>query len=81
LDEALHDNTQTAVPEQVSFRCDFPAWRASRCERDRHLIDDLMAGERTTDAARRHGLSMARVSQLRREFHDDWRTFNREDDR
>jgi hypothetical protein len=37
-----------------------------------------MAGERTTAAAHRHGLSMARVSQLRREFHEDWRTFNRE---
>src|SRR5947209_4167562 len=41
----------------------------------RDLIDDLMAGEHTGDAARRHGLSPGRVSQLRREFHDDWRRF------
>ena len=34
-----------------------------------------MAGERTTAAAHRHGLSMARVSQLRREFHRDWQKF------
>src|SRR6202043_3743912 len=39
LDEALLDNTQTPIPEQVSFRCDFSAWRSRRCDRDRHVID------------------------------------------
>jgi hypothetical protein len=63
------------VPEQVAFRLDFPAWRRTRCERDRGILDDLMAGERTGDVARRHGLSAGRVSQLRREFRDDWLRF------
>ena len=67
--------TQTPVPEQVSFRLDFPAWRSSRCERDRRVIDELMAGERALDVAARHGLTPGRVSQLRREFHDDWTRF------
>jgi hypothetical protein len=75
LDEALADNTQSPVVEQVCFRLDFPAWRASRTERDRRLLDDLMLGERTLDVAGRHGLSPGRVSQLRREFHDDWELF------
>jgi hypothetical protein len=75
LEEALRDNTVSAVPDQVSFRIDFPAWRASRTERDRRLIDDLMLGERTADAARRHGVSAARISQLRVAFHDDWLRF------
>jgi hypothetical protein len=26
LEERLRDNTLTAVPEQVCFRLDFPAW-------------------------------------------------------
>src|SRR6185295_10116706 len=26
-DEALQDNTQTPVPEQLAFRVDFPRWR------------------------------------------------------
>src|SRR5262245_25856818 len=43
FDEALHDNTQTPVPEQVAFRSDFPAWRRTRTQRDQRLIDDLMA--------------------------------------
>jgi hypothetical protein len=75
LSEALADNTRTPPDEQCAFRLDFPAWRGSRAERDRRIIDELMAGERTLDVAGRHGLSPARVSQLRREFHDDWARF------
>jgi hypothetical protein len=75
LDEALRDNTQTPPDEQCAFRIDFPAWRAGRTERDRRVLDDLMLGERTLDVAGRHGLSPGRVSQLRREFHDDWARF------
>jgi hypothetical protein len=75
LTEALIDNTQTPVPDQVAFRSDFPAWRLTRTERDRRVVDDLMRGERTLDVSRKYGLSPARISQLRREFHDDWSRF------
>jgi hypothetical protein len=75
LEEALRDNTRSPVDEQVCFRLDFPAWRASRTERDRRILDELMLGERTLDVAGQHGLSPGRVSQLRREFHDDWARF------
>jgi hypothetical protein len=74
LAEALHDNTQTP-DEQCAFRIDFPAWRASRAERDRRVLDDLMLGERTLDVAGKYGLSPGRVSQLRREFLLDWRRY------
>jgi hypothetical protein len=75
FDEALRDNTQTPPDEQCAFRIDFPAWRASRTERDRRVLDDLMLGGRTLEVAARHGLSPGRVSQLRREFLLDWRHF------
>jgi hypothetical protein len=75
LDEALHDNTKSPPDQQAMFRIDFPSWRASRNERDRLVLDDLMVGERTLDVAARHGLSPGRVSQLRRAFHDDWEHF------
>ena len=45
LAEALADNTQSPVLDQVVFRVDFRAWCSSRTERDRRLIEDLMAGE------------------------------------
>jgi hypothetical protein len=76
FDEALHDNVHSAVIDQVAFRCDFPAWRHTRSERDRRLIDELMIGERPRDVARRHGLSLGRVSQLRGEFYSDWEKFS-----
>jgi hypothetical protein len=75
LHEALHDNTQSPVVEQVCFRLDFPSWRASRTERDRRVLDDLMVGERTSDVAGKYGLSPGRVSQLRREFLTDWHRY------
>ena len=75
LAEALHDNTQTPVPDQVAFRNDFPAWRLTRTERDRRVVDDLMLGERTLDVSRKYGISPARISQLRRDFHEDWSRF------
>jgi hypothetical protein len=75
FDEALQDNMQSPIPDQVCFRCDFPNWQGTRSDRDRRLIDDLMIGGRTGEVASKHGLSPARVAQLRREFYDDWEEF------
>ena len=80
LEEALAENTVSPVPEQVAFKIDFPAWRLTRCERDRRLIDALMVGERTKDVSRRFGLSEGRVSQNRREFLDDWHLYHHDAD-
>jgi hypothetical protein len=70
IGEALQDNTRSEVPEAVAFKLDFPRWRASLCRRDR-----LMLGEHTGELARKFRLSASRVSQLRRQFHDDWQFF------
>ena len=78
LHDALRDNTQSPPPDAAAFRCDFPLWLGARTERDRAMALDLMAGERTMDLARRFGLSPGRVSQMRRELHDDWRRFHGE---
>ena len=75
LNEALLDNTKTPVPDQVSFRCDFPAWVKTHSDRNRRLIEDLMMVERTLDVSSKHGVSSARISQLRREFMEDWQQF------
>ena len=75
FEERLQDNTVTPVPDQAAFRIDWPAWMKTRTERDRQIIDDLMAGERTLDVSRKYGLSPARVSQLRGEYQEDWDRF------
>jgi hypothetical protein len=73
--DALQDNHRTPPPDQAAFRIDFPAWRLTRSERDRRVIDELMLGERTLDVSQRFGLCPGRISQLRREFCEDWERF------
>ncbi len=79
FEERLKDNTQTPVPEQVAFRCDFPSWLTTRTERDRRIIEQMAQNERTTTLANRFGVSKGRISQLRREYQDDWQRFTRDD--
>jgi hypothetical protein len=76
--DALKDNTRTPPPEQAAFRIDFPLWLASLQERKRLLAEDLMLGERTQDAALKHNVSQARVSQVRSELLLSWRRFHGE---
>lgn len=76
--EALHDNTQTPVPDQAAFRQDFPHWLRRLGRRNRQLAVKMMLGERTSHLSRKFGLSEGRVSQLRREFEDDWRQYHGE---
>jgi hypothetical protein len=75
FEERLKDNTQTPVLDQVVFRCDFPAWLLTLVQRNRMVVDELMAGEGTGDVARKFGLSPGRISQLRRQFEDGWQRF------
>jgi hypothetical protein len=78
LTEALIDNTRTPPDVQAAFRCDFPAWLSTLDERRRRIAEDLMLGERTLDVSNKHGISPARISQLRRELHGNWSSFHGE---
>ncbi len=75
LCDALIDNTVTPVDEQVAFRLDFPQWVSTYSERNRGIILDLMAGERTLEVSDKYALSPGRVSQMRGQFCDSWRRF------
>jgi hypothetical protein len=75
LQDRLRDNMQTPVPEQVAFRIDFPAWLDTLTARERRIVREMAANERTLDLSRRFDLSPARISQLRRELHNDWSRF------
>ena len=75
FEERLRDNTITPVPDQVQFRIDLPAWLATRTARDRRLVRAMANDERTLDLSQRFEVSPGRISQRRREFHDDWRRF------
>ncbi len=80
LQDALQDNTLTPIPDQVHFRVDYPAWRRTRSNRDKRLIDAMALNERTMNLSRQFKISPARISQLRREFHDSWILFTDDSD-
>ena len=75
FEERLRDNTVTPVPDQAAFRHDFPRWLERLSDRDRRLAEAMAADETTTAVAARFGVSPGRVSQLRRNFKDDWEAF------
>src|SRR5262249_19344197 len=47
LEEALTDNIQTPVPEQVWFRLDFPQWLGTLSERNREPALEMALGHHT----------------------------------
>ena len=75
FEERLRDNTTTPVPDQVQFRLDWPAWLRTLTGRERRIIKAMARNETTKDISREFELSPARISQLRREFHDEWQQF------
>ena len=78
LQDALVDNTRTPVPDQVCFRCDFPAWLRTLSRRDCRIALRLARGNSTSEVAKRFGVSRGRISQLRRELCNSWRVYQGE---
>jgi hypothetical protein len=75
FDWAVRDNSQTPIPDQVQFRCDFPSWMRGLSELKKRVVESLALGHRTGDVARAAAVSSARISQMRRELRADYMTF------
>ncbi|HUT93405.1 MAG TPA: hypothetical protein VMY37_28335 [Thermoguttaceae bacterium] len=74
--EAMIEDTETPVPDQAAFRCDFPAWLATHSTRHRRVAEALALSYSTGEVAKRFKVSRGRISQLRRELHDSWLEFH-----
>jgi hypothetical protein len=67
---------RTAGPAQIAeTRLDFASWLSTLSTRDRQLAEKLALGETTGCVGRMFRVSAARVSQLRRDLCESWRTF------
>ncbi|HEY7427184.1 MAG TPA: hypothetical protein VH682_23320 [Gemmataceae bacterium] len=75
LEEALHENTVSPVPDQVAFKIDFPTWLGTLGQRNRELVEDMALGHRTLDLAQKYRVSPGRISQMRVYFQRDWGRF------
>jgi hypothetical protein len=74
----LKDNTHSPVPEQAAFRIDYPAWLAQLGQRNRAIAQEMAKDYGTFELADKHKISPGRISQLRRELHQDWQRFHGE---
>jgi hypothetical protein len=70
------EDRRSSPADIAATRIDFSDWLAVLPDRKRHVAEYLAIGETTSDAARKFGVSAARISQLRRELHDSWRQFH-----
>jgi hypothetical protein len=77
-EERLRDNTQSPVADQAAFRVDYPQWLAQLGQRNREIVADMTLDLGTGELALKHKISAGRVSQLRREFYQDWTRFHGE---
>jgi len=74
----LVDDTKTAIPDQVAFRLDFPVWLRSQVQAKRQMAVFMAMGNSPRDAAKKFGVTQARVCQVRRELRTSWQDFQGE---
>jgi hypothetical protein len=78
FEERLRDKTQSPVPDQATFRIDYPAWLSQLGQRNREIAEDMALDHGTQELAERHKVSPGCISQLPRELHADYRRFHGE---
>ena len=76
--EILIEDRHAGPAETAASRIDFGQWLRSLPKRTRRVAETLASGETTTKAARKHGVSAGRISQMRRELMDNWQAFQGE---
>jgi hypothetical protein len=76
--ELLVEDRNCTPAELAASRLDFDAWWRRLPRRKRRIAAELAAGSTTGQTARRFRLSAGRISQLRREFAQNWREFTGE---
>ena len=62
--------------ELAASRIDFGRWLEMYDGRDRRMIAMLASGHTTGETAKELGVTSGRVSQLRREFKEQWDAFH-----
>ncbi len=79
--EALVEDHTVTPAELAASRIDYPAFLERLSRRDRDVAETLATGESTGHVAKLFGLSVGRVSQLRRELYLAWQQFHGSIDR
>jgi hypothetical protein len=70
LAEVLDASQNPADVAQV--RLDFVAWLDVLTDREREMLTAFLNGERTSDLAAQYGVTLGRISQIRRDLINHW---------
>ena len=73
--EILIEDRHAGPAEIATSRIDFAGWLKTLSRRDRKLALKLATGENTGKVAKLFKVSAGRISQIRRELMESWRTF------
>jgi hypothetical protein len=73
--EILVEDRRAGPAETAAARIDVGDWFASLPPRDRRIANALAAGHTTGEVARQFQVSSGRISQMRREYFNNWREF------
>jgi hypothetical protein len=76
--EILVEDRKSGPADIAAARIDFEDWLRTLSGRRKRIAETLAAGETTSVAAAKFRVSRGRISQLRRELHDDWERFQGE---
>lgn len=76
--EILIEDRHAGPAETAASRIDVGDWFKALPTRTRRVAETLAAGETTKKAARKHGVSPGRISQVRRELMRSWQEFQGE---
>ena len=74
--EVFVEDRASTPAELAASRIDFADWLGRLSAKRRKIAATLATGETTLHAARKFRLTPGRISQLRREFHQDWNSFH-----
>jgi len=78
--EPFVQDLRASILDLVVMRIDVPAWLASLSRAKQKVAKDLAMGCSTNEVARRHKLSCARISQMRKELCESWNKFHEKAD-
>lgn len=75
LSEAVEDSVKSSPPDAAAFRVDFGEFLSSLDDRRQKIIRLMAKREPTSALARQFNVSPGRISQLRREFEQQWEQY------
>ena len=77
-DDGFGYHKRVTPADLVASRLDFRSWLAQLGRHRRQVAEYLANGYSTNEAAERFGVTAGRISQMRREFRENWQRFEGE---